>query len=186
MPKKCPPGVFCIENITLTFLVLILFIVGFLYYQNMKQNRKVDETKVEEKIVVTSPPPQLRVSDVFNDPYAPPLKNTYVQGMVPVNIPTQGLPQPYGQVGILTNNDGENLILPLMGRRYNSDKWTYYTISNSGNLNTKLQVIVNGKSGTYEYGVNELFSGDTVTVDGYNKKFIVTIYNSSQFNYLPY
>lgn len=185
MPKKCPPGVLCIENITLSFLVLLLFAIGFLYYQNMKQPQP--KVEVEEKIVVSSPP-QMRMpsNDVFNDPYAPPLKNTYVRELVPVNIPTQGLPQAYSQVGILTNNDGENLILPLMGRRYNSDKWMYYTISNSGNLNTKLQIIVNGKSGTYEYGVNELYSGDIVVVDGYNKKFIVTIYNNSQFNYIPY
>ena len=52
-------------------------------------------------------------------------------------------------MGILTSpNQDDKLILPLMGRRHMSgrDKWQYYTISNSGSLNTKLPISVNGKS----------------------------------------
>ena len=30
MPKKCPPGVFCIENATMFFIVVL--IVGLCYY----------------------------------------------------------------------------------------------------------------------------------------------------------
>ena len=194
MPKKCAPGVICIENVTLMFLLMLLLIVGFLYYQYTRaQNKQSTSTTSVDKIMV-QPQVQLQSqmnqpsNDVFNDPYAPPLKNTYTQSLVPVNIPTQGPPQSYSQVGILTNNDGENMILPLMGRRYTNrgDKWMYYTISNTGNLNTKLQVVVNGRKGTYEYGVNELNNGDEVMVDGYNRKFRATIYDNSQFNYIPY
>lgn len=192
MPKKCAPGVICIENVTLTFLVLLLLVVGFFIYQHIKAQSPVSNTTTSEKVSIQPqmmmPQQSMPSNDVFNDPYAPPLKTTYMQSLIPVNIPTQGLPQPYSQVGILTNNDRDNTILPLMGRRYtnSSDKWMYYTISNSGNMNTKLQVIVNGRSGTYEYGVNELYTGDEVVVDGYNRKFRVTIYDNSQFNYIPY
>lgn len=197
MPKKCAPGVICIENVTMMFILLLVLVVGFLYYQNMRSQNKSSKTSTSEtsfeKVVVQ---PQLAVqkqlnvpsTDVFNDPYAPPMNNSYIQNLVPINIPTQGLPQQYTQLGILTNNDGQNTILPLMGRRYtnSSDKWMYYTISNTGNLNTKLQVVVNGRKGTYEYGVNELNNGDEVMVDGYNRKFRATIYDNSQFNYIPY
>ena len=160
--------------------------------QNKATKTSAAETSVEKVIVQPQLAFQRQLSvpstDVFNDPYAPPMNNSYIQNLVPVNIPTQGMPQQYTQVGILTNNDGQNTILPLMGRRYTngSDKWMYYTISNTGNLNTKLQVVVNGRKGTYEYGVNELNNGDEVMVDGYNRKFRATIYDNSQFNYIPY
>tara|TARA_R110002153_G_scaffold233092_2_gene386447 strand:- start:6045 stop:6614 length:570 start_codon:yes stop_codon:yes gene_type:complete len=189
MARKCAPGVICIENVTLVFLLLCLLVVSFLYYQNMRSRDKVQTTSTSvDKILVQPQMATTQQPDVFNDPYAPPLKNTYAQSLVPVNIPTQGPPQSYSQIGILTNNDGQNMILPLMGRRYTNrgDKWMYYTISNTGNLNTKLQVIVNGRRGTYEYGVNELNNGDEVLVDGYNRKFRATIYDNSQFNYIPY
>ena len=51
MPKKCVPGVICIENVTLLFIIIIIAIIGFLMYQvynpspqkddnmGMKQNR---------------------------------------------------------------------------------------------------------------------------------------------------
>ena len=43
MPKKCPPGVICIENMTLLFIILFIFILGYFYYYNFlfkKNNTK--------------------------------------------------------------------------------------------------------------------------------------------------
>jgi hypothetical protein len=80
------------------------------------------------------------------------------------------------------------MILPLMGRRNMAgrDKWQYYTISNTGNLNTKLPVSVNGKSCTGEYGCDDITNGDVVYVEGYNDTFKATIYENSLFNYIPF
>ena len=71
---------------------------------------------------------------------------------------------------------------PLFTRR---SLWNYYTISNQHN-NVKLPVSVRGKSGLSEYGVDEVFSGDTVYVEGYNDAFKVTIYENSVMKYLPF
>ena len=142
-------------------------------------------------------PMQGRV-DVFNDPYAPPLKNdglyfrgdsseTLSRGVshgVRVNVETRGTGMSYSQMGILTRDD---LILPLMGRQHMSgrDKWQYYSISNTGSLNTKLPVSVKGKSCTSEYGCDQIMNGDQVYVEGYKNTFDATIYENKTFSYLP-
>lgn len=108
--------------------------------------------------------------------------------VVPVNIPSRGFDSPYTQIGILNRADGkEDTILPLMGKPAGNgrDKYNYYTISNTGNLNTKLPIRVKGKSGIAEYGCDEVYSGDTVFVDGYNAPFRTTVYDNAQFRYLP-
>lgn len=105
---------------------------------------------------------------------------------VPVNIETRGLSQDYTQMGILTR-EKDDLILSLMGRRLVSglDKWQYYTISNTGNMNTKLPIKVRGKSGSSEYGCDSLMSGDIVYVEGYQDTFKATIYENGTFSYIP-
>lgn len=127
--------------------------------------------------------------------------------VAPVNVETRGIQNQYTQVGILTKsgsgslfsrknrNPGEQmddgvesrLILPLMGRRHMTgrDKWQYYAISNTGNLNTKLPIRSNGRSCTSEYGCDPLTSGDVVYVEGYNHEFKATVYENSIFSYLP-
>ena len=88
----------------------------------------------------------------------------------------------YQQVGILTKQGGmnENLIVPLMGRRLMSgrDNWQYYTISNTGQVNTKLPISVKGKSCSGEYGCDEIYNGTNVYVEGYNDTFLATIYEN--------
>jgi hypothetical protein len=117
--------------------------------------------------------------DVFMDPYVPPLKT---DGYVPINVETRGVPQEYSQVGLLTRGD---TILPLFGRRLYSDKWQYYSISNTGVVNTKLPLRFNGRSCTGEYGCEALSTGDSVFVEGYKQSFGVTLYETATLRYLP-
>ncbi|MFZ9642401.1 MAG: hypothetical protein ACO29L_02990 [Candidatus Methylopumilus sp.] len=77
-----------------------------------------------------------------------------------MNVESRGPPSNYTQIGILTRSSGGDLILPLMSRRLMRDKMQYYTISNTGNMNTKLPISKNGKSCTGEYGCDEIFNGD--------------------------
>jgi len=140
--------------------------------------------------------------DPFNDPYSPPMKSDNlgiyyprdfggdIRGvpMIPVNIESRGLSTGYQQVGILTRlNSSTDMILPLMGRRNMAgrDKWQYYTMSNTGNISTKLPVSQNGKSCTSEYGCDSINNGDMVYVEGYNDSFKATVYETSTFRYLP-
>lgn len=106
---------------------------------------------------------------------------------VRVNVPTRSVDTTYRQVGILTRGGGsQETILPLIGRPLftNRDKWQFYTLSDKNNA-IKLPVIINGKSGTNEYGCNNVSTGDTVYVEGYNDAFRVTAYDSASLRYLP-
>jgi hypothetical protein len=208
MGKKCIPGFFCIENMTLFLLIVIVILLIYLWYtQFVKPIQKHENEQSQSKIIVVSQPNTIPLAAIstrnnpFTDPYAPPLKSDGlfyptnsgdVRGIplqVPINIETRGLTTGYQQVGILTRtNDRNEMILPLMGRRNlaGRDKWQYYTMSNTGNLNTKLPVSVNGKSCTNEYGCDEVYNGDVVYVEGYKDTFVATIYENNLFRYLPY
>ena len=109
---------------------------------------------------------------------------------VAINVETRGIASDYTQLGILTRsqNTGDDMILSLMGRRIVTglDKWQYYTISNTGNMNTKLPVSLNGRSCSGEYGCDSINNGDMVFVEGYNDTFRVTMYENSRFNYIPF
>jgi len=116
---------------------------------------------------------------------------------VRVNVPTRSVDTTYRQVGILTrsgtgvggggNTASQETILPLIGRPLftNRDKWQFYTLSDKNNA-IKLPVIINGKSGTGEYGCNNVSTGDIVYVEGYNDAFRVTAYDSASLRYLPF
>ena len=64
-------------------------------------------------------------------------------------------------------------------------QWQYYTMSDKNN-SVKLPVSKNGRSATQEYGVDELFNGDTVYVEGYNDSFRVTVYDNNLPQYIPF
>ena len=198
MAKKCIPGVVCIENVTLIFIILFLILMFYIWY-SVNLREQSNQKSLETQIITTQSPPMLlpmsSKQDIFNDPYNPPLKNnmyhpkdsTDVRG-IPINVETRGLPTSYQQIGILNKvNDTSDTILPLMGKRTMSgrDKWQYYTISGSGNLNARLPVSVNGKSCSGEYGCDEIYNGDIVYVEGYNDTFKATIYENSNFQYIP-
>ena len=198
--KKCSPNMICIETVSLTLIALFTITIGYLYYSDQRlrelKRRENDNTSTVYPVTTGI----ARRTDVFNDPYAPPLRNDGIYFRkdtidirgeprlhVPINIETRGLPSDYSQMGILTSNTTNHMILPLMGRRHMSgrDKWQYYTISNSGNLNTKLPIRVNNKHCSSEYGCDQIMQGDTIFVEGYNEDFKVTVYENGLFHYLP-
>lgn len=113
--------------------------------------------------------------------------NTISTNAIPINIQTRGFSASYSQIGILTRSNGGDMILPLMGRRIMNgrNKLQYYSISNTGNMNTKLPVSVNGRSCSGEYGCDEISNGDMVYVEGYNDTFRATVYENGLFSYIP-
>lgn len=117
-------------------------------------------------------------------------------GGAPINMRTRGYNQEYSQIGILTRERKDrtedtsfrdNMILPLFGRRAvnGRDKYQYYSMSNTGSVNTKLPVKIRGKSCVGEYGCDELMNGDTAYVEGYNDSFNATVYENNTFSYIP-
>ena len=194
--KKCPPGVICVENVTMFFIVLCVAILTYLVYANLVNPRQIINQR--EKIIIRDQPqPQqpmnFPINDVLMNPYTAPLKDErYIvnyQGVMPINVPTNGIETSYRQVGILTplNGKEKNNILPLMGRLLfnRRDLWNYYTISNQHN-NVKLPLSVKGKSALSDIGVDRVYNGDTVYVEGANEAYKVTIYDNDTIRYLPF
>ena len=199
MPKRCPPGVICIENVTIVFLVTVLFLAAFVYYKFFTIHEKVRTNALGGHNVPSMVPKFNTVystnpTNIFMNPFAPPLKksNFFPRDSgdprgIPININTRGFNTNYSQVGILTRLNGDETILPIMGRPLytNRSKWQYYTMSDKTNA-IKLPMSHNGKNCTGEYGCDELSSGDTIYVEGYKDAFKATIYENSQPRYIPY
>jgi hypothetical protein len=130
--KYCPPGFICIENMTIMFLLIVLFFVGYFLYLQFKQ---ANNTKVviEERsgplpgpaypAFVPNVPYNNFPADVLLDPYVPPLRDEryLVPSLgfdggyygptrgggpigIPVNVSTNRniVNTEYRQVGILT------------------------------------------------------------------------------------
>jgi len=251
MARRCPPGVFCFENVTLVIFAVIMVVVG-IYAHSYFFGHRGGHTQVHGHhghhghhgpVLIASTDPlsdsldfgiggPSSNQDVLLNPYVPPLRDNSVGATRPVydirggvetihyggmdtygggggggggvtgvrvNVPTRSVDTTYRQVGILTRGGGssssggvpsatssQETILPLIGRPLftNRDKWQFYTLSDKNNA-IKLPVIVNGKSGTNEYGCNNVSTGDTVYVEGYNDAFRVTAYDSASLRYLP-
>ena len=208
--RKCPPGVFCIENVTIMFICGIFIVIGLYVYMRSNSSSSSNSSNDRSVIINTGMPampmvPKGRGDDVFFDIYQPPLRDDrYLTGgaldirgtvpifgrgvRVPINVSTQGTDDSeFRQVGILTRANGKDeLILPLMGRPLFSrrDKWNFYTLNDKNNM-IKLPVKIRGQSGTSEYGCDNVYNGDSVHVEGYNEVFKVTAYDNNVIRYLP-
>jgi len=212
--KKCNKcvSVFKIEGLNSLFAVIfVCFALVLAYYSSQSRNMMYipsPSPQISTPIVATSRPiidiypsypyTNLPPRDVLLNPYEAPLRDEryFVPhigygGRVPINVSTNvgAVNTDYRQVGILTPVRGSSLnqILPLMGRPLYTtrNKWQYYTISNQHN-NIKLPILVKGRKGTEEYGVDQLSEGDKVFVQGIKEKFKITLYNNDTIQYLPY
>lgn len=194
--RKCEPGTICLENWTLVLFLILFILLAYLYYVFLTKS-VVHPSFIHPvgypatTVNVPMVPMGSNVTpNVMMDPYAPPLRTDgiYARGGIPVNIETRGLQSDYTQMGIITCERKENMILPLMGRRLMTgvDKWQYYTISNTGAINTKLPIRYRGRGCSGEYGCDCLMNGDVVYVEGYQDIFRVTLYETAKFQYIPY
>ena len=204
MSSKCPPGVICIENITL--LLAVIVIAGVMWYgYRVHVGPGYDggsaspaslpvptacgtcpATRATPACASTGSP-----GDVYLNPYAPPLRDGWPCGQpaapgVPINVRTRGVDVAYRQVGILTREGGKELILPLMGRPLEPrrDKWNFYTMAGN-QAQVKLPVRFGGRNCTSEYGCDDMSTGDQARVEGYNCTFKVTMYENEAPRYLP-
>lgn len=202
--SKCPPGVICFENFTFIYVIIAIVVMMYLFY--IRQS-SINNDKQSPAMNTTSnnnysqngifPRPSYSFSNVQNDvlmnPYTPPLKDERVfmsndvRGGVPININTRAVDTSYRQIGLLKRMNGEETLLPLLGRPLyvGRDKWQYYTMNDSNNQ-LKLPVSFKSKSCTSEYGCDEISNGDTVYVDGINATFQATIYDNATMRYIPF
>jgi hypothetical protein len=115
--------------------------------------------------------------DWIGRPEMPPI------GALPINIPTQGLPESFQSVGVIQAGDQ---ILPLYGRRTlrGSDRWNYYTRTDTYNP-VPLPVHFQRRDCMDDVGCQEILSGETVKIDALHKEGKTNIYRFDGPKYIP-
>ena len=184
--RKCSSCHYYFDSTTVLLIIFSIGIISFIYYlinyHNLNNNTMNININEKNKHI-----------GLLQDPLVPPLKDGNYFPMststrtIPINIKTRGADVPYRQLGLLTRTNGEETILPLIGRPLysNRSKWKYYTMTDKNN-SVKVPISINGRSCTQEYGCDELTTGDVVYVEGYNDTFKTTVYDNEHFNYIPY
>jgi hypothetical protein len=114
--------------------------------------------------------------------------------VIPIQIPTQGFPEQFQQVGVLSAPGGtetsatpNRTLLPLFGRKVAiaKERYNYYTRSDGFN---PIQVPVSFKNRNCEddNGCDEITSGDTVGVPLLGQTYVATTYRYNLPRYIPY
>ena len=86
-----------------------------------------------------------------------------------INIPTRGIPDDFQSIGVISIDDK---ILPIYGRRFDSDRWNYYTRTDTYNP-VPIPIYI-GKRDCMDVGCKEIMTGEEVEV--MNKHGKVNIY----------
>ena len=132
-------------------------------------------------------------SRLLSNPLYPPLKRG-----IPINIETRESGGDYQQLGILSKgainddtetpgNNTDSVILPLYGKPTyrGSNKWLYYTETDKLNP-VKIPVNYKNKDCTDDYGCEEIYDGDAVSIPSYNGDFNAKIYKLNKPRYIPF
>ena len=135
--KKCPPGVICIENVSMILFAICIFIIIYLIYNSFNGRSIIlnNNNNPTEKIVINEnqrenagwfgglipswPYTNFVAQDPLLNPYAPPLRderyfipgfNGIPPGAVPINVSTNvgAVDTTYRQLGILTPSNGSS------------------------------------------------------------------------------
>ena len=196
MPRKCPPGTLCLsESLGLILLILLVVastcVVFFMFFG--KSSPTI--------IMQPSPQPQgsqaptivsVKGGDSRYDRAPQPLRDWMAPpefpprgGLtsMPINIPTQGLPESFQSVGII--NVGEQ-VLPLYGRRTTggSDRWNYYTRTDTYNP-VPVPVRFQKRDCMDSVGCQEILSGENVKIEALGKEGKTNIYQFDGPKYIP-
>jgi Family of unknown function (DUF5755) len=173
----------------------IILFIGIMYvsYQNLLN--RIDQAVLQPDINVQMVAPQPTISS-GDDRYtrAPkPERDFYahpdlsVMRGSPRTLPsfaTRGIPETYQQMGVLKADDGN--VLPLYGRRTasRSDRYQYYSRTDSYNP-VQLPIRYNNYNCVDDIGCNELYDGDVVSLVPSGQSASVTIYRISGPAYIP-
>ena len=202
MSQICPTKFFCInKNTFISFIVIcIIAVLYFINNKTYKLIKKLSNNKNNNNLnnlnnnlgnlnnnINRTLTHDLDYQRIYNPLLPPERSYPTVDTVVPINIPTRGHISRYQQIGVLTNNDGdEPIILPLYGKPTypGSSKWLYYT-STDKFPSIKLPVLNNSKDCQNEYGCKEIYESETINVPSYNKDFSVSIYQYDKPRYIP-
>jgi len=194
MPRKCPEGMFCFTNEILFGLIglLVIVIIGL---QLFKGQQPIN-------ITLRNPPasgvPMINNTSVNGDDRyvrAPQPLRDWMSALeypprggiatIPINIPTQGLPESFQAIGNI--NVGEGKVLPLYGRRTyagSSDRWNMYTRTDTYNP-VPVPIRYKNKDCLDDIGCAEVYSGETVYIDDLGLNGTVRLFRYDGPKYVP-
>ncbi len=208
----CPAGTFCMSNTMIFYLlagvILVLLLVVFLK-DNVRPSMptympppRPAPTPLAPNVISFgrgiggASPPIIIQNDNDDDRYrrAPQPLRSYYNGPefpprgglapIPINIPTQGLPERFQSVGIMTLPDGQ--VLPLYGRRTatSTDRWNYYTRTDTYNP-VPVPVTFKKRDCMDDVGCEELMTGEQITTFGTGNAGKAHIYKMDGPKYIP-
>ena len=195
----------------LVFIVVCLVLICAYLYATYAKSNTVKEVVVERVVQQQSQQQSQQQGTLLGmepDPrFAPlsPEKSYYVGpdvrgqplppggGAIPINIQTQGLPDTFQQMGVLTAPGGTETsasptrtVLPLFGRRtvYSRDKWNYYTRTDGINP-VQVPVQFKRRNCDEDTGCDEILDGDSVGCPVLGQSYVANVYRNSTPRYLP-
>jgi len=195
----------------LVFVIVCLVGIGAYAYYTYIHAANTPPPPVKEVIVerrVEERPPAGTILGLQPDPRFGPLspeKSYFVTpdvrgqplppggGAIPINIQTQGLPDSFQQLGVLTAPGGSETsasptrtVLPLFGRRtvYSRDKWNYYTRTDGINP-VQVPVQFKRRNCDEDTGCDEILNGDSVGCPVLGQSYVANVYRNSTPRYLP-
>jgi len=188
---KCPPGIFCISAglgtiLTIILVVALLFFMYAVFFLRPQQSTIIMPPQQAPQTTVIKggdsrydiAPQPLR--DWMSLPEFPPRGGI---ASIPINIPTQGLPESFQSVGVVNVDDK---ILPLYGRRTGrgADRWNYYTRTDTYNP-VPIPVRFQKRDCMDDVGCQEILSGEDIKVDIMNKDGKTSMYRFDGPKYIP-
>ena len=192
MPRKCPEGVWCLTNEILfgSIGLLIIIIIGLHVFKgqqpiivnvrNPASGVPIINNSVSGDERYSRAPQPLR--DWMAPPEYPPRGGI---ATIPINIPTQGLPESYQPIGNINVGDGK--VLPLYGRRTysgSSDRWNMYTRTDTYNP-VPVPIRYKNKDCLDDIGCAEVYSGETVYIDDLGTSGKVRLFRFDGPKYVP-
>jgi hypothetical protein len=198
---KCPPGVVCLSPGIVGVALGAILIAAILIYKIMEPPRVIVQAPQMPASLPAAPvdPPVQIVSvaqEGGDDRYtrAPKPERHWITrpdlptgaeiyGKLP-RVPTRGLPETYQSMGVVKMEDGA--MLPLYGRRTasRSDRFQYYTRTDSYNP-VQLPVSYKRRDCQDDVGCEELFDGESIQVTPTGQRGQVTIYRFDGPTYVP-
>ena len=194
--SRCPPGVICVTPAYTLLIGILLICIGLAAYLFSARPPPAPAPIIHA--TVESPPIAVQVAAAVDgdDRFrrapkperhwitAPDLPTgTEIHGKLPRD-PTRGIPETYQSMGVITMEDGQ--ILPLYGRRTTSrsDRFQYYTRTDSYNP-VQLPIKHNRRDCQDDIGCEELFDGEVVSVTPTGQTGKATIYRFDGPTYVP-
>lgn len=200
LTSKCPPGTFCIENVTMLFLIILTGILLYLIYRHYNSPQTNSHlvtpllqphfsflhhhNNLSPHLHYEKPQSSYDLLRPIMDPrisYNNTPKDTL---MNPYSPPLQyNQPHNYRQIGYLKNENQSTKMFPIFAKPIHTrrDKWYYYTIYD----NIKLPIYSNGRKCSSEHGCDSLMNGDQIFLENMNEPYFVYLYDNHTLSYDP-